>query len=515
MLQKLNERIQGLVAWIIISLVALTFMLFGVDYYMQSRHESTAQVDVNGEPITRNAFELSYRRMRQSRDTSQMTVASENQLKQQLLQEMIMNTLSVQSARSNGFEVSSSLANSAIVSIPQFQEDGHFSTIRYTQALNNAFFTPESFQEEVRQGMLLNQQRFALIGTSFALPEDVKQFVKLYMQTRDYNYLQIPASQFITNANISERDIASYYQQHRNEFVAPEQISIEYVRLSIQDIKKTINISDELVKQYYDENKSTFLKPFNEVKAAIREQLLAESAQAKYADKLEKLSDLSYQTPDSLTSVAESLTLPLDQSNLFTRQGGDSLLLKNKQVLHTAFGHDVLELGNNSDPIQLDNDTVVVLRVAKHILAAEKPLTDVKKAIVDALAKKNAEVEATRVGKALLDPKNTLAQQEKLIIENKLKWQDVKHAAREKDVAPNLINELAFSLARVGESTGGILDNGDYVIVALKAITDGEISLLDTEQVNSITQQIEANYGVMDYELYSSGLMSKATIVRH
>lgn len=514
MLQKLNERIQGLVAWIIISLVALTFMLFGVDYYMQSRHESTAQVDVNGEPITKNAFELSYRRMRQSRDASQMTVASENQLKQQLLQEMIMNTLSVQSARSNGFEVSSTLANAAIVSIPQFQEDGHFSNDRYTQALNNAFFTPESFQEEVRQGMLLNQQRFALIGTSFALPEDVQQFVQLYMQTRDYDYLQIPAAQFLKNATISEQDINTYYQQHRTEFVAPEQISIEYVRLSIQDIKKTINISDTSVKQYYDENKTTFLKPFKEVKAAIREQLLAENAQAKYADKLEQLSDLSYQTPDSLTSVAESLTLPLEQSSLFTREGGNDTLLKNKQVLHTAFGHDVLELGNNSDPIQLDNDTVVVLRVAKHIPAAEKPLSDVRKLIVDALAKKNAEAEAIRLGGEILKANNT-PQQEKLINENKLKWQDIKHAAREKDVAPNLINELAFSLARVGETAGRSLDNGNYVIVSLKAITEGDIALLDTEQVHSITQQIEANYGVMDYELYSSGLMSKATIVRY
>ena len=35
MLQKLNERIQGLVAWIIIILVAITFTLFGVDYYLQ------------------------------------------------------------------------------------------------------------------------------------------------------------------------------------------------------------------------------------------------------------------------------------------------------------------------------------------------------------------------------------------------------------------------------------------------------------------------------------------------
>jgi peptidyl-prolyl cis-trans isomerase D len=63
-------------------------------------------------------------------------------------------------SRSHGFEVSPAQANSAILSIPQFQQDGHFSKDKYQQALTGALFTPETFQKEVRQGMLLNQQRF-------------------------------------------------------------------------------------------------------------------------------------------------------------------------------------------------------------------------------------------------------------------------------------------------------------------------------------------------------------------
>lgn len=147
MLQKLNERIQGLVAWIVISLVAITFTLFGVDYYLQSHHESSAQADVNGEPITKQSFDLTYRRARQSRSLPQLSAARDNQFKQQLLKEMIVNTVTVQAAHSNGFDVSPSQADAAILSIPQFQEEGHFSSDRYTQALNGALFTPQSFQK--------------------------------------------------------------------------------------------------------------------------------------------------------------------------------------------------------------------------------------------------------------------------------------------------------------------------------------------------------------------------------
>lgn len=515
MLQKLNERIQGLVAWIIITLVAITFTLFGVDYYMQSHHGSSAQVEVNGQPITKQTVELSYRRARQSRDPSKMTAAGENQLKQQILNELIVNNVSVQSAQSSGFEVNAAQADAAILKIPQFQKEGHFSSDRYTQALNNAFFTPESFQKEVRQGMLLNQQRFALIGTSFALPGDISKFVNLYMQTRDYDYLQVPMLQFLNKTKVSEQDITTWYTQHKQSFIAPEKISIDYMQLSLQEIKKTIKLSEEQIRQYYDENSSTINKPFPEVQAEIKEQLLVERAQEKYARKLEKLSDLSYQTPDSLTPVADALKMKIEESVLFSKDGGNSPLLKNKQVIEAAFSHDVLELGNNSEPVQLDNDTVVVLRVHKHVPAAEKPLNEVRLVIADQLAREHAEADAMRVGKEILKAQNNPAQLNKLISENHYKWKTVKQAVRDSDVAPELVNELAFTLSRSGEKNGRSLANGDYVIVSLKSINNGTLESLDKEHINSITQQIEANYGVMDYELYVAALMSKADIVKH
>lgn len=515
MLQRLNERIQGFVAWIVIILVAITFTLFGIDYYMQSHQDSSVQVEVNGVPITKQAYELNYRRTRQSRQASQLTAANENQLKQQILNEMILNSVSTQSARVNGFEVSSTQANAAIVNIPQFQEDGHFSNDRYAQALNGAFFTAESFQNEVRQGMLLNQQRFALIGTSFAMPADIERFVKLYMQTRDYTYLQIPALRFFDKKSIAEGDITNYYQQHSKSFVEPEKVSIEYLRLSMQDIKNSIKISDATIKRYYDENKVSIEKPFSVVKPEIKAQLLADKAQRIYAKKLEQLSDLSYQTPDTLAPVAKALKLSVEQSEDFSRHGGEKGLITNKPIVRAAFSHDVLELGNNSEPIQVDADTVVVLRVNKHVPASERMLVDVKYLIAEKLARKKAQAEAMQMGKLMLDSEQTALQVDELVKQNKLQWKDIKNASRDVDNVSPVINELAFNLPRVGEKAGQSLVDGDYVIVSLNAINNGNLATLDKEQVSSITQQIEANYGVMDYELYINGLMSHAKIVRN
>ena len=625
MLQKLNERIQGVVAWVVIILVAITFTLFGIDYYIQSRHETSLQIEVNGKPITKQAFEVNYRRIRQTRDPSLMTAALEAQLRQQVMDEMVMNAVSVQAATQAGFAVNPTQANAAILSIPQFQQDGQFSTDKYQQAISGALYTPETFQKEVRQGMLLNQQRFTFIGTSFALPNEIKQFVKLYMQKRDYNYLQINAAQFVKGVTVTSEEIKDYYKTHQKEFMTPEKISIDFIHLTMSDIKKKINITDRQVKKYYNENNSNFyapaqwkvahilfavpadatilekervkkraeeayatlekdpaqfdnlvktisddkisamksgalpwivagqskfdktfvnlknsgdisepvlsehgfeifkllaskeskIKPLSDVKQDIQEQLLIDMAQTEYAQALEKLSDLTYQTPDSLKPVAKALKLNIEESELFSRKGGNTDLTKSKLVINAAFSHDVLTLGNNSETVQLNNDGVVVVRVNKHIPAAQTSLEEIKSIIEKNIALDKARTEAKRLGEELTSSMNDVTKYNELLTTNKLVWHPIVDAARDTDLTQVAINDLAFNIASTGSEKGLSLENGDYVIVNLKKINDDNLDLLDKEQVASITQQIESSYGMMDYDLYISGLMNKATIVKH
>ncbi|MCW8399954.1 SurA N-terminal domain-containing protein [Legionella sp. PATHC038] len=625
MLQKLNERIQGVVAWLVVILIGITFTLFGVDYYLQSRQTTNSKVTVNGQPLTLQSFENNYRPARSMQDVEQMTAADEKKLQNQVLDQMITNEVLVQAARKNGFDVSLNQANAAILSIPQFQEDGHFSAQKYQQALNAALFTQSSFQNEVKQGMLLNQQRFAFMGSSFALPDEIDRFVSLYMQSRDYDYLTIPASSYEKDAHVSSEEVENYYNKHKKEFMTPEKVSLDYVTLSMHDIKDKIKLSDDDAKRYYEENQSSYLIPaswqvahilfavpddasqsdsekiqkrandayqllqknpeqfehlvttmsddklsiadkgilpwitasgqnnynqilsnltkpgqisppektkhgyeifkliaykpvstkaFSEVESSIKEQLIAEAAQTKYTQALEQLSDLSYQSPDSLQPVAEALNLKIEKTQPFSRTGGVDSIAKNKQVINTAFSHDVLDLGNNSEPIQIDNDSVVVIRVDQHWAEKEQPLEAVQDQISKILTKKIAESKAKEMGVSLLNPVEDKKQQE-LIRSNKLSWKSVVKSTRDNDKVDTDINDMAFNLLRPESRNGLVMPNGDYVVVRLKQIHDGKLSTLDREQQDSLVQQIEASYGMMDYDLYVKSLINRAQIVRH
>ncbi|MGL5743147.1 MAG: SurA N-terminal domain-containing protein [Legionella sp.] len=623
MLQKLNERIQGVVAWLVVILIGITFTLFGVDYYLQSRQSTNSKVIVNDHHLTLQSFDTNYRRARSMQDIAQMTADDEKKLQNEVLDQMITNEVMVQAARKNGFDVSVNQANAAILSIPQFQEDGHFSAAKYQQALNAALFTQSTFLDEVKQGMLLNQQRFAFMGSSFALPDEIDRFVSLYMQSRDFDYLNVPVAQFEKGVQVSPEDIADYYKENKKAFMTPEKVSLEYVALSMHDIRNKINVSDDDVKRYYEENQSNYLtpaswqvahilfavpedasnavvaqtqkkasdayqilqknpegfdklvatlsddklsiadkgilpwitagqndynrilsqltkpgeisspertkhgyeifklinykpvstKPLVEVQASIKEQLIADAAQTQYTQALEQLSDLSYQSPDSLQPVADALKLQIANTEPFARTGGTESIAKNKQVINAAFSHDVLELGNNSDPIQLDNDSVVVARVKQHWPEKEQSLEAVSEQIKKILIKKIAEAKAKEVGTALLNPVAD-KHQEELINSNRLTWKSVEKSTLDNDSVDGAINDLAFNLVRPESRDGIDLASGDYVVVRLKQIHDGKLSALDREQQDSLIQQIEASYGMMDYDLYAKSLINHAQVIK-
>lgn len=614
MLQKLNERIQGLITWVIVGVITVTFTLFGLSYYLQSRQASDVRVHVNDQKITQQAFELNYRRLSQMQNANTLTKIGEKALKQQVLSEMIMNAVSVGGAHSSGFEVHDAQATAAILLIPQFQEDGHFSASRYTQALNNAFYTPQTFQQEVRQGMLLNQQRFALIGTAFILPNELKQFVRLSMQTRDYTYTRLKADDFNQRVSLTEDEIQQYYNSHKTQFYTKEAVSVDYIQLSLQDIRDQIKVAPEMIARYYEDNKTDYLtpaqwqlayirfpleeqaseqvqkkvkrqadrlyetltaqpqqfdqlgkkaaadhhaeygnapvmiagrssldkqlvnltrpgqisepirtaagyelfkvvsyqpaatQPFEQVKPLIAQQLLQENAQKQFTEIAERLSELAYQNPDSLTYIADTLKMNIHHSELFSRQGGSDPLTRNNLFVQAAFSPDVLSEGNNSEPIQIDMDNMVVLRAKQHFPAVLQSLEQVKKLVVADLTHQKAVQAARFYGQQwIAHPESDSMLQ---------RWDTVKDVMRDSDSIDTRVNELAFSIAQTDQYGGVTLENGDFAVVHVLKIADGKMDVLDKEQQANVTQQMEASYGLMDYDLYIDRLMNQAKIIK-
>lgn len=99
----------------------------------------------------------------------------------------------------------------------------------------------------------------------------------------------------------------------------------------------------------------------------------------------EKIETLVYEHPDTLDVAAQSSGLKVQESAYFGRTGGEGIGAHEK-VSDAAFSPEVLEERLNSEPLELGDNHIVVIRVKEHRAAKLRPLNEVKNDIKAAIS---------------------------------------------------------------------------------------------------------------------------------
>lgn len=250
----------------------------------------------------------------------------------------------------------------------------------------------------------------------------------------------------------------------------------------------------------------------DKIEAAYRRN----QAEQMLFDKAEKLADLSYETPDSLAPAADALQLEPQQSDWFDRKGGKGVLASPK-VVAAAFSEDVLQENNNSELIELEDDQVLVLRVIEHEVEHPQSFADVREDIVAALKREKASELAKAKGEEALqmlqDGNVTL---EKLAEEQGWKLERSVGIKRNSTTLPPAIRDKAFGLKRPEADTssiGGVaLGNGDYALLTVRKVTDGDPSKLDEAARKAAQEQLAKIKGDAQFNLMGRYLREHADI---
>jgi peptidyl-prolyl cis-trans isomerase D len=163
MLLAIRERIMGVVGWIVLGLLFVTFAFFGLNSYLTSSAENYA-ARVNDTKISagqhQRAYEQLVTRMRQmlggSYDHEQF---DESMLKSNALKRLINEELILQTAKDEGFAASDRLVAAQISSVDEFKKDGVFSKDRYKQVLRYQGMSPGEFEWRLqREPISLNPE---------------------------------------------------------------------------------------------------------------------------------------------------------------------------------------------------------------------------------------------------------------------------------------------------------------------------------------------------------------------
>ncbi|MGE3920478.1 MAG: SurA N-terminal domain-containing protein [Gammaproteobacteria bacterium] len=633
MLQSIRDRSQGWFAWVIIGLVILAFALWGLQRFLSNWSGQTkVMAKVNGQEITIKQFNLAYERLKrqlelQNTDGFGVTPVMEILLKRKAFKMLIVNTILTQAANKIGYSITPEQIETVIMSMPLFQVNKHFSIDRYRGVLNTLMYTEADFVDQLRTDMLLNQLQLGYVTSAFALPQDVDTTYRFVNQKRNFQFYIIPSAQFNKDVQVSESSIKAFYEKNQEKFKMPQQVSVEYVVISLPEIIAKIKPDEQTLQHYYQQNLSSFTQPpqwhiahiliaapkdaaankiaqanahlkevqaklaqgedfgklaksysndnvsaknngllpwfmsgqlglevqnviepmkigqvspkiirtnhgfeiikliekkpervlaFSDVRKQIQATYIQEQAQRRFAELSEQLANLTYANSDSLKIASDKLQLPIKTSELFLRVGTKTGITKEPKVVSAAFSQNVLS-GENSDVIQIDPQTQLVLRIKQNIPATVKPYDSVRSAILEQLTKDKAREKAEQYGQSLLKQLATGLEPSALANKEKFKWQINNNILRlNKDVNTFALYE-AFRLPPPKNQQkftykGITTPTGDYMLLLVTNIMDGLSSSMTDSERKNYQHQLANNFGRLDFELYVKQQMMKAKV---
>ena len=236
-------------------------------------------------------------------------------------------------------------------------------------------------------------------------------------------------------------------------------------------------------------------KAFDEVKAEIEKEYRQEQAQKLFNDNSDKLQTLAFENDSSLDEAADAIGVKVKTSDWIKKntapqpvKGDDGFVVeKSPLAVSTTFSDEVLKSGKNSDLLELATGIVAVIRLQDHQDAARKPLAEVKDEIKAALIEQKARKATLKKGEALLAqlPEKGWAVLESIgaSADKLVKTAELKRTDR--TLSPAIV-ETAFSMSKPQKGKPSydntVLPNGDYVLIGLNSVKDGEPKLDDVER---------------------------------
>ncbi|WP_070887475.1 SurA N-terminal domain-containing protein [Pseudomonas sp. D1-3] len=249
---------------------------------------------------------------------------------------------------------------------------------------------------------------------------------------------------------------------------------------------------------------------FDSLKEKLETDLKAQRVEQRFVEATKQLEDAAFESSD-LAQPAQELGLKVQTSEPFGRQGGEGIAA-NRQVLQAAFSQEVLEDGSNSSAIELDPNTLVVIRVKEHRKPQQLELDQVSDSIRAQLTKTRASEAAKAAGEQMV------AELRDGKVEGGAEWQVVEAATRNQDGVDPAVLQALFRMPKPtgekSEFSGIALANGDFVVIRLKGVSEPEQALSDEEKA-MYRRFLASRSGQEDFAAYRKLLESKADIERY
>lgn len=266
MMDSLRTAANSVVLKIIFGIIIVSFILTGVSSYLIGGN-STYAAKVNGQEISRPQFEnavASERNRMQQQLGDQFSELASNEnymttMRQQVLNRLIDEALLDQYAKHLNLGISDAQVKQAIFQTQAFQSNGKFDNDRFNGIVNQMGMNADQYAQALRNQLVTQQLINAIVGSEFMLPGETNQLAALVSQQRVVREATIDVNALAAKQQVSDQEITGYYEQNKNQFVAPEQFRVSYIKMDAASMQETASDSD--IQSYYDQHQDQFTQP--------------------------------------------------------------------------------------------------------------------------------------------------------------------------------------------------------------------------------------------------------------
>ncbi len=323
-------------------------------------------------------------------------------LPRQVLESMVDRILRLEAAQRLYLKVTDEEVAQAIVTIPSFQDNGQFiGKEKYERLLRGNGYTSERFEEEVREGLLLEKYS-QLVKSSLLVPDaEVRREFASRNDKASIEYIKIPTTRLSNPAPPGDPDLKAYFEKHRERYGAPEQRRIKYLLVDRARIRaKTVTPEADL-KAEYDRRRDSFGVPdqVNASHVLIRvDPSQGEKADTEAKAKAEKILARAQRGEDFARLANENTEDPSGKGN-----GGQLPPFSRGQMV-PEFDQAAFEMtpGEIRGPIKTRFGYHVIKLNAK-IAAHVRSFEEVRAQIASELAERRADAETDRRARELAE----------------------------------------------------------------------------------------------------------------
>jgi peptidyl-prolyl cis-trans isomerase D len=248
----------------------------------------------------------------------------------------------------------------------------------------------------------------------------------------------------------------------------------------------------------------------------LKRDIKAGQVEQRFVEVSKDLESAAFEASD-LAQPAQELGLQVKTTEAFGRQGGIEGLTANPQVIQAAFSDEVLEDGSNSSVIELDPNTVVVVRAKEHNKPEQLPLEQVAESIRAQLTKVRASEAVKAKGEeqlAVLRTGKTPVTQ----VDAKQGWNVVEAATRSHEGIEPVVLQALFRMPKPERTdkptfTGISMSNGDFVVIRLNGVSQPQQALSEDDKV-MYSRFLASREGQQDFAAFRKQLEEKADIER-